>query len=65
MTDPSDLLRRAAEPNEQTTKRTSRRGERLLRMAHHYVEIAESEEWLAAHPASIASLTNALTPKPD
>jgi hypothetical protein len=26
-------------------------------MARYYVEIAESEEWVAAHPTSIASVT--------
>jgi len=36
----------------------------LLRRAY-YAEIAESEKWLAAHPASVASLTNLLTPKSD
>jgi len=66
MTDPSELLRRAAELTERADHEENfETRERLLRMAHHYVEIAESEKWLAAHPASIASLTNALTPKPD
>jgi hypothetical protein len=27
-----------------------------LRMAAHYVHIARSEEWLAAHPTSLASV---------
>ena len=31
-----------------------------MRMAAHYVHIAESEEWLAAHPTSIASVTELL-----
>jgi hypothetical protein len=34
--------------------------DRLLRMAAHYVHIAESEEWLAAHPISIGSATGLL-----
>jgi hypothetical protein len=29
-------------------------------MAAHYVHIAESEEWLAAHPISIGSATGLL-----
>jgi hypothetical protein len=29
-------------------------------MAAHYVQIAESEEWLAAHPISVGSATGLL-----
>jgi hypothetical protein len=66
MTDPSELLRRAAELTERADHEEDiATRERLLRMAHYYVQIAESEEWLAAHPASVASLTNVLTPKSD
>jgi hypothetical protein len=55
MTDPSELLRRAAELTDRADHE-----ERLLRMAAHYVDIARSEEWLAAHPTSITSLTGLL-----
>jgi hypothetical protein len=66
MTDPSDLLRRAAELTERADHEADiETRERLLRMAHYYAQIAENEEWLAAHPASVASLTNLLTPKSD
>lgn len=61
MTDPADLLRRATELNawadhEEDIKVRNR----LLRMAKHYVQIAKSEEWLAAHPTSIASISGLL-----
>lgn len=55
MTDPSELLRRAAELTDRADHE-----DRLLRMAAHYVDIAQSEEWLAAHPTSITSLTGLL-----
>ena len=66
MTDPSELLRRAAELTERADHEEDiETRERLLRMAHYYVQIAESEEWLGAHPASVASLANVLIPKSD
>ncbi len=59
MTDPSDLIRRAAELSERADHEDDVEiKDRLLRMATYYVNIAESEEWLAAHPTSIASLGN-------
>jgi hypothetical protein len=58
MTDPSDLMRRAAELTDRADHEESIEvRDRLLRMATHYVHIAESEEWLAAHPISIGSVT--------
>jgi hypothetical protein len=64
MTDPSDLMRRAAELTERADHEEDvDTRERLLRMAQFYVHIAESEEWLAAHPTSISSVTDVLTPK--
>ena len=66
MIDPSDLLRRAAELTERADHEEHvETRERLLRMVQHYFQIAESEEWLAAHPPSVASLTNVLTSKSD
>jgi hypothetical protein len=65
MTDPSDLMRRAAELTDRADHEDSIEvRDRLLRMAAHYVHIAESEEWLAAHPISIGSLTGLLDKKP-
>ncbi|WP_170978724.1 hypothetical protein [Afipia massiliensis] len=53
MTDPSDLIRRASELTERADHEDDpETRERLLRMAAYYVQIAESEEWLAAHPTS-------------
>ena len=66
MIDPSELLRRAAELTERADHEEDiETREQLLRMAHYYVQIAESQEWSAAHPASVASLTNVLIPKSD
>lgn len=61
MTDPSELLRRASELTERADHEENIEvRDRLLRMAAHYVDIAQSEEWLAAHPTSIRSLTGLL-----
>jgi hypothetical protein len=57
MTDPSDLLRRASEL---TDRADHEEDIEVMRMAAHYVHIAESEEWLAAHPTSITSVTELL-----
>ncbi len=59
MTDPSDLLQRAAELTDQADHEDNiETRDRLLRMATHYVHIAESREWIAAHPSSMASAMN-------
>lgn len=64
MTDPSDLIRRASELTERADHEEDvETRERLLRMATYYVQIAESEEWLAAHPTSIASIGDVLVKK--
>jgi hypothetical protein len=61
MTDHSDLLRRASELTDGADHEEDIEvRDRLLRMAAHYVHIAEGEEWLAAHPTSIASVTGLL-----
>ena len=61
MTDPAELLRRAAELDDRADHEEDREvRDRLLRMAAHYVHIARSEEWRAAHPPSIASITELL-----
>ena len=61
MTDPADLLRRAAELNDRADhEEDTEVRNRLLRMAAYYVQIAKNEEWQAAHPTSIASLTGLL-----
>jgi hypothetical protein len=62
MTDPADLLRRASELTDQADhEQDIEIRDRLLRMAAHYVQIAESEEWLAAHPVSVESPSELLT----
>ena len=65
MTDPADLMRRAAELTDRADHEEDIEvRDRLLRMAEHYVHVAESEEWLAAHPVSNQSVTQ-LFNKPD
>ena len=62
MTDPADLLRRAAELTDRADHEDNVEiRDRLLRMAAYYVQIAQSEEWLAAHPTSIESVTGLFT----
>lgn len=57
MTDPSVLIRRANELSDRADREDNIEvKERLLRMAAHYVHIAESEKWLASHPTSIVSI---------
>lgn len=64
MTDPSDLIRRASELTERADHEDDiETRERLLRMAAYYVQIAESEEWLAAHPTAIASVGDVMIKK--
>lgn len=59
MIDPSDLIRRASELTEHADREDDpKTRQRLLRMATYYVEIAESEQWVAAHPTSIASVSD-------
>ncbi len=58
MIDPSDLIRRASELAEHADhEEDPRTHQRLLRMARYYAEIAEREKWVAAHPTSIASVS--------
>ena len=65
MTDPTELLSRAAELTERADHEEDiETREQLLRISL-YVQLAESQEWLAAHPPSVASLRNVLTPKSD
>jgi hypothetical protein len=63
MTDPSDLMRRAAELTDRADHEENIEiRDRLLRMAAYYVEIAESEEWLSAHHTSRGSMTDLSKP---
>ena len=63
MTDPADLIRRAAELTDQADHEESIEiRDRLLRMAAYYVQIAESEEWLSAHHTSRGSMTGLSKP---
>ena len=63
MTDPADLMRRAAELTDRVDHEESIEiRDRLLRMAAYYVQIAESEEWLSAHHASRGAMTGLSKP---
>jgi hypothetical protein len=64
MIDPADLIRRASELTEHADHEDDpKTRQRLLRMAGYYVEIAKSEAWVAAHPASIASISEVFAKK--
>jgi hypothetical protein len=64
MIDPSDLIRRASELTEHADREDDPgTRQRLLRMASYYVEIAESEAWAAAHPTSMASVSEVFVKK--
>ncbi|MEH2470728.1 hypothetical protein V1281_000030 [Nitrobacteraceae bacterium AZCC 2161] len=64
MIDPSDLIRRASELTEHAGHEDDpKTRQRLLRMARYYVDIAEREEWVAAHPTSIASVSEVFVKK--
>jgi hypothetical protein len=61
MANPSDLLQRAAELEDQASREeTGEVRSRLLRMAKRYQRIARNEQWKAAHPISIESATRLL-----
>jgi hypothetical protein len=63
MTDPSDLMLRAAELTDRADHEESIEiRDRLLRMAAYYVQIAENEEWLSAHQTSRGSMTGLSKP---
>jgi hypothetical protein len=64
MIDPSDLIRRASELIQHADHEDdSETRERLLRMAAYYREIADIEEWVAAHPTSMASISDVFAKK--
>ena len=64
MTDPSALIRPASELTEHADHEDDPKTcQHLLRMAAYYVEIAQTEEWVATHPASIASITEVFVKK--
>jgi hypothetical protein len=64
MIDPSDLIRRASELTEHADHEDDpETRQRLLRMAAYYAEIAKSEQWLAAHPTSMASVSDVFVKK--
>jgi hypothetical protein len=64
MIDPLDLVRRTSEFTEHAGRGDDPgTRQRLLRMARHHVEIAEIETWVAAHPTSMASVSEGFVKK--
>jgi hypothetical protein len=58
MTDRSALIRRAEALRKQAEQESDRTiHDRLIRMADRYVHLAESQAMTAAHPVSIASVS--------
>jgi hypothetical protein len=58
MNDRSDLIRQAEELRQQADHEPDPNiRDRLVRMADHYVHLAESKGWSEAHPTTVASLT--------
>ncbi len=65
MTDPSDLVRQAAELRERAGRESDENlRARLNRMADHYAHLAESQSQSKAHPTSVESLGELFT-KPE
>ena len=62
MVDKSALIREADELRRKAEHEADEnvRG-RLMRMADHYVHLAESQRWSEAHPPDVAALTELLT----
>ena len=61
MIDPKTLLERAAQLAEQAKGEQDKGiGERLLRMADHYRDLAAHEVWAHENPPSVGALTSAL-----
>lgn len=59
MLDSSDLVRKADELKEQAKHEPDAAiRDRLLRMADHYVHLAQSQAWSREHPASAAALAD-------
>jgi hypothetical protein len=59
MADRSDLIRRADKLRQQAEHEPDPGiRDRLIGMADRYVHLAESQNWSAAHPISVASLTD-------
>jgi hypothetical protein len=57
MTDPADMFRRSADLRARAeTENDPELKTRLIQMAETYAHIAEHEQWLAAHPTSLAAI---------
>lgn len=61
MPDSSDLIHKADELKQQAEHEPDARiRARLMRMADHYIHLAQSQAWSQEHPASAAALADVL-----
>jgi hypothetical protein len=57
----ADLIRHADELRQQAKNEGDETiRDRLVRMAEHYIHLADSQNWSEAHPPTIASLSEML-----
>jgi hypothetical protein len=62
MTGRPDLIQRANELKQQAESEGDPDiRDRLVRMAEHYNDLAESQDWSEAHPPTVASLSELFT----
>lgn len=62
MTDRSDLIRQADDLRRKAEREPDENvRSRLVRMADHYVHLADSRSWSEAHPPDVASLADLFT----
>jgi hypothetical protein len=61
MVDSSALIRDAHELRQKAEHEADENvRDRLMRMADHYIHLAESQRWSEAHPADVSALTELL-----
>jgi hypothetical protein len=62
MTGRPDLIQHANELKRQAESESYQDiRDRLVRMAEHYIDLAESKDWSEAHPPTVASLSELFT----
>jgi hypothetical protein len=62
MTGRPDLIQRANELKQQAESESDPEiRDRMVRMAEHYIELAESQAWSEVHPPTVAALSELFT----
>ena len=62
MTGRPDLIQHANELKRQAESESDPDiRDRLVRMAEHYIDLAESQDWSEAHPPTVAALSELFT----